>query len=88
MQEQFTAILQAFKKEGVDIHAVEYSFTPYSLNTPLSFKFDNLSVLLDFLGLKPGGAQSEAIAHKLTDEGLNPETFFFVNFYKPKVAEI
>jgi hypothetical protein len=88
MQEQFTAILQAFTKEGIDIHAVEYSFTPYSLNTKLSFKFDNLREFLEFLELNPGSTESEAITHKLTDSGLNPDTFFFVNFYKPKVAEI
>lgn len=85
---QFSAILQAFEKEGVDIHDVEYSFTPYSLNTSLSFKFQNLEVFLGFLGLEQDTTQSEAINQKLTDAGLNPETFFFVNFYKPKVAEL
>lgn len=87
MQDNFSDINQAFEKNGVDVASATYSFTPYSLNTPLSFRFENLAELILFLKIS-GQDKADQLRHMLTDAGLEPDKFFFVNFYKPKVAEL
>jgi hypothetical protein len=85
----FAAIKIAFQQAGIDVQSAGYSFTPYSLNTPLSFKFENISELLAFLGIDASAsAKTEHITTMLAEAGLDPNTFFYVNFYKPKVAEL
>lgn len=90
MKEDFEIIRSAFEEAGVTISTAEYSITPYSLNTKLSFKFNNLEELLDFLGLNASQTdpKAEAIKSTFVKESLDPNNFFYVNFYKPKVAEL
>ncbi len=64
---------------------LDYKITGYSLNQKLSFKFENLDHFVEFLNL----AQSDAPAVKLEmlqatllENGLDPNNFFFVNFFE------
>ncbi|KOS05391.1 hypothetical protein AM493_04595 [Flavobacterium akiainvivens] len=86
MQNDFSEIIKAFEKNGVDVASAAYSFTAYSLNTPLSFRFENLAAFLLFLNVSAD--KQGQVKQMLTDAGLEPDKFFFVNFFKPKVAEI
>lgn len=90
MTDNFKIISEAFQHAGVDVHTAEYSITGYSLNTNLSFKFSNLDEFLTFLGLALGAenAKAEKISALLVEAGIDPANFFYVNFYKPKVAEL
>ncbi|MNK15881.1 hypothetical protein D3C87_340350 [compost metagenome] len=90
MKENFNIIIQAFEKAGIDIPTVEYSITPYSLNTELSFRFGNLEQFLLFLNLKaPDDDEKISIINTMMiEEGIEPNKFFYVNFYRPKVAEL
>lgn len=90
MKSEFNLITQAFKETGVNIKTVQYSITPYSLNTPLSFKFSNADDLLLLLGLNPTEDKEkiEQIHKMLLDSNIKPNNFFYVNFYKAKVAEL
>lgn len=90
MNENFTTINEAFKAAGIDVAAAEYSFTLYSLNTKLSFKFANLMEFLQFLALEPS-LDFEKVQHiksMFIEAGVDPDNFFYVNFFKPKVAEL
>jgi len=86
----FVAINDAFQKAGIAVASAEYSFTAYSLNTPLSFKFENLEEFVAFLSLDTtkDKVKAEHIKVMLADAALDPNTFFYVNFFKPKVAEL
>ncbi|MGV3461013.1 MAG: hypothetical protein ACO1N9_11245 [Flavobacterium sp.] len=90
MKEDFKIIRDAFEEAGVEINSAEYSITPYSLNTKLSFKFNNLEELLEFLGVNDSQSnpKAEAIRATFVKESLDSNNFFYVNFYKPKVAEL
>lgn len=90
MNENFDEIVQMFKKAGLDVRTAEYNITEYSLNSELSFKFENFDHLIQFLD-SYGDASKEAkenINALLVKEGLDPDKPFYVNFYKPKVAEL
>lgn len=92
MNESFVIIKDALAKAGIAVKFVQYSFTPYSLNTDLSFKFKNLTEFLTFLELdKHNAAHHEkinAIKSILADVRLHQDKSFYVNFYKPKVTEL
>jgi len=90
MNQNLTTIKEAFKKSGIDITTAEYSITEYSLNTDLSFKFNNLDEFLAFLDFSASedSGKVEQISARLIDCSINPDKFFYVNFYKPKVAEL
>jgi hypothetical protein len=90
MTENFKIIRDAFEEAGVEVNTAEYNITPYSLNTKLSFKFSNLEELLEFLGLNQSQTdpKAEAVRAMFIKESLDPNNFFYVNFYKPKVAEL
>jgi hypothetical protein len=90
MNNNFSAIQDAFENAGIEVANAEFSFTAYSLNTSLSFKFENISEFTAFLDLNApkDASKIERILVMLTDAGLDPNTFFYVNFYKPKVAEL
>lgn len=88
MKENFKPIKQAFEKAGVDVQKAEFSITEYSLNTDLSFKFDNLNELLSFLEISAHSEKFKAINAMIIDSGVDSNNFFYVNFYKPKVAEL
>lgn len=90
MNENFNSISKSFEDAGVSVATAEFSITEYSLNTDLSFKFNNVDELLLFLDLKanPKAAKVEQINTMLVEAGVNPDSFFYVNFYKPTVAEL
>lgn len=90
MEDNFRIITDAFTKAGIEITTAEYSITAYSLNTELSFKFENLDIFLRFLRLdrSKDAQRVETINSLLAESGIDPNSFFFVNFYKPKVAEL
>lgn len=89
MKENFKIIIQAFEKAGIDMPTVEYSITQYSLNTELSFRFENLEEFLHFLNLTPDDNEKiTLIKTMMIEEGIEPNNFFYVNFYRPKVAEL
>ena len=90
MKENFQIILEAFENAGIEVGNAEYSITEYSLNTDLSFKFENLDEFLEFLNLSgPSDAEKiENVRNAVIEEGLDPGDFFYVNFYSPKVAEL
>lgn len=90
MKENFETIIQAFKKAGVDIPTVQFSITEYSLNTDLSFRFGNLSEFLLFLNLASpqDDERIDEIQSMFVETGVDPHKFFYVNFYRPKVAEL
>jgi hypothetical protein len=90
MTDNFKTIADAFGNAGIDVHTAEYSITEYSLNTPMSFKFSDLDEFLSFLGLNADTDSSriEKIHSMLVEASIDPKGFFYVNFYKPKVAEL
>jgi len=90
MENNFDEIVATFKKAGLDVRTSEYSITEYSLNTDLSFRFENFDELIAFLDVN-GAASAEAkenINAMLIKEGIDPDKYFYVNFFKPKVAEL
>jgi hypothetical protein len=91
MNENISTINEAFKKSGVDVATAQYSITEYSLNTDLSFKFSSLQEFLSFLDVDAtadDNGRAELVKAKIVEAGVNPDSFFYVNFYKPKVAEL
>jgi len=88
MNENLNSIHDAFKKLGIEAAAAQYSITEYSLNTDLSFKFSDLDELLAFLEAGDDPAKSELVKAKVAESGVDTDSFFYVNFYKPKVAEL
>lgn len=90
MNEKLNSINSAFEKEGVNITTAQYSITEYSLNTGLSFKFNGMEDFLSFLAIEAAtdAGKAELVKAKIIEAGVNPDSFFFVNFYKPKVAEL
>lgn len=90
MDGNFETLKQAFATAGITIKDAAYSITPYSLNTPLSFKFNNLKELLHFLELSAevDAHKTEAVNKMVLDAGLDANNFFYVNFFKEKIAEL
>lgn len=90
MKENFKTILQAFNKAGLKLGSVQFSITEYSLNTELSFKFENLDDFLAFLHFDGPADENKAedVSNAVIETGLDPENFFYVNFYKPEVTEL
>ena len=92
MSGNFKHILDALIKEG--FHQLEddkpgkpydYKLTPYSLNTNLSFKFDNLDHFLEFLKHSRADTTPEKVAlvkATFLELGFDPLQFFYVNFYE------
>lgn len=90
MKEYFKTITEAFRSAGIEVHKAEYSITEYSLNTDLSFRFNNIDEFIEFLNLS-GPADEEKVENIntiLIEEGIDPKGFFYVNFYQPKVVEM
>lgn len=88
MNEGFNIIRDEFHKAGIDSKKVEFSITEYSLNTKLSFKFNNLDELLFFLEVSASSEKANVITAMVVEAGVDPEKYFYVNFFKPKVAEL
>lgn len=90
MDDTFKTISSAFEEAGVAVATAEYSITEYSLNTSLSFRFENIHEFLKFLDINDRAHErkAEEISTMLINSAINPESFFYVNFYEPKVAEL
>ena len=95
MNEQFKTIAETLIREGFQGlattagqlgKALDFNMTPYSLNTPLSFKFNNLDDLLSFLHAHNGTSElstkSPVLQTALIELGLDPKEFFYVNFFE------
>ncbi|PZR20062.1 MAG: hypothetical protein DI539_11950 [Flavobacterium psychrophilum] len=88
MKDQFNVITDAFHAAGIDSKKVEFSITEYSLNSKLSFKFNNIKELMLFLDITPVSEKGKAVKAMFVEAGIDPDKFFYVNFFKPKVAEL
>lgn len=90
MKENFKSILESFEEAGIALSNAEFSITEYSLNTSLSFRFENLDELLDFLHINESADNErvEKIHNALVEAGVDADNFFYVNFYSPKIAEL
>jgi len=92
MKENFKAISEALSKAGFKNTLenpggkhLDFNITPYSLNTKLSFRFDNYNDFIEFLELSNNAASEERIAlihNAFAELGLNPDEFFYVNFFE------
>src|SRR6476469_1145309 len=98
MKENFKAISEALSNAGFrnslenkEGKHLDFNITPYSLNTKLSFRFDSLSDFTEFLELSNNAASEERITlinNAFAELGLNPEDFFYVNFFEKKEPEM
>ena len=94
MSENFKFIVDTMMKEGFSQlpdknpasgRPYDYKITPYSLNTTLSFKFDNLNHFTEFLTHSDADTSTEKLAlisTTLIELGLDPNQFFYVNFFE------
>ena len=92
MKENFLAISNALKDAGFkqslessEGKLLDFKFTPYSLNTKLSFRFDNLKEFCIFLresGHEIQEKEQNMIKAALLELGLKPDEFFYVNFFE------
>ncbi|MBF6609310.1 MAG: hypothetical protein ITG00_11345 [Flavobacterium sp.] len=93
MNDTFKPIIAALVKEG--FHQIpseensggktlDFNITPYSLNTPLSFKFDNLPHFIEFLKMsqKVSDEKIELMRATLQELDLDESKFFYVNFFE------
>ncbi len=84
----FDALAQAGYKEKLENEAgspIDFKFTPYSLNTKLSFRFDNADDFFEFLqssGNELTEEKKSLIQAAIVELGLNPAEYFWVNFYE------
>ncbi len=71
---------------------LDFKITQYSLNTDLSFKFLNSEDFLNFLNYSSHEEITEEkiglLNAAILEQGLNPDDFFYVNFYKKEVNEL
>jgi hypothetical protein len=71
---------------------LDFKITQYSLNTDLSFKFLNSEDFVSFLNYSSSEDISKEkiglINASIIEQGLNPDDFFYVNFYKKEVNEL
>lgn len=79
-------------KKEAEGKPLDFKITPYSLNTKLSFKFDNLAHFVEFLRLHDTQSIEEktaALQATLNELGLDSNEFFYVNFFeKDKEVEM
>jgi len=78
-------------KKEADGKPLDFNITPYSLNTKLSFKFDSLAHFVEFLRLHDVAwieEKNAALQATLNELGLNPNEFFYVNFFERKAPEM
>jgi hypothetical protein len=99
MNDHFKTILDTLITEGfqqlTDKNSeikkpLDFRITPYSLNTKLSFKFDNLQHFIEFLKLSNGHTPAEQLATlnaTFIELGLDPNQFFYVNFFEKGVPQ-
>lgn len=101
MNDNFKSIIESLVRNGFieskeslkDLGArLDFKITQYSLNTDLSFKFDNWEEFIGFLNLSSLEEINEEkeglIKAMVLEQGLDPDDFFYVNFYKKEVNEL
>jgi hypothetical protein len=101
MNDNFKNIIDSLIKNGFieseenvkDLgNKLDFKITQYSLNTDLSFKFLNSEDFVNFLNY----SSSEEITKEkiglinatILEQNLDPNDFFYVNFYKKEVNEL
>ncbi len=94
MTYNFNAILDTLVKEGFQTltdkkeqqgRPLDFKITPYSLNTSMSFKFDNLNHFIAFLQLHDVTHMDEkatVLKTKLMELSIDANDFFYVNFFE------
>lgn len=94
MNQHFKTILDTLIAEGFhsltekkahEGKPLDFKITPYSLKTKLNFKFDNLDHFIEFLKLHDTTDldKKTAVCQVTFNElGLNPNEFFYVNFFE------
>lgn len=89
MEQSIKKIAGVLLEEGIQRN-IQYSITAYSLNTKLSFKFENSDDLIALLkeADTTSNPDKALIEKAIIDSGLNPDQFFYVNFFKEKVTEL
>ncbi len=88
MKENFKAISDALTQAGFKTSLesaegmpLDFKITPYSLNTKLSFRFENLDDLTEFLS-HTTSVDPAQLNTSFMELGLNPHEFFWVNFFE------
>ncbi len=92
----FNALVQAGFHQLPDaapgtVKPYDFKITPYSLNTGLSFKFENLNHFIAFLKRSENITEEEIVVlqNSFVDLGIDPNDFFYVNFFeRGKEAEM
>ena len=82
---------QLTEQVGGEVRALDFKITPYSLNTKLSFKFDNLDHFIEFLKLHDNRdveKKTAVLQATLFDLGLDVKEFFWVNFFERVDEEV
>lgn len=93
MTDSYKEILDALVKEGFHElpetspktgKAFDFKLTPYSLNTKLSFRFENLDHFIEFLKRSDSDSAKriEVLNTTFIELGLDPAQFFWVNFFE------
>lgn len=93
MNDNYSPVLAALVKEGFhqlpdsNIEAckeLDFKITEYSLNTSLSFKFESLPHLVEFLKLsqKINDEKIAMLQNTFLELGIDPNNFFYVNFFE------
>lgn len=94
MNDNFKTIVDALIKEGFQSltdakeaqgRPLDYKISQYSLNTALSFKFNNLPHFIEFLKLHELSHLSEkstVLQTTLMELSIDPNSFFYVNFFE------
>lgn len=87
MKESYQVISDALHEAGFKSSLedkagpLDFKITEYSLNTKLSFRFENLQDLIDFLS-QTGHAEVEHLQASFMDLGIDPDKYFWVNFFE------
>lgn len=81
-----TLIAEGFRLSSrTDGRELDYKITPYSLNTKLSFRFDDLEHFVAFLRESDPGMTDDRITvlyATFNELALKPNEFFYVNFFE------
>lgn len=87
IKEGFQSLTDAKEEEG---RPLDYKISAYSLNTSLSFKFNNLAHFIEFLKLHRMSdltEKSTLLQTTLMELSIDPNNFFYVNFFEKSSDE-
>ncbi len=82
IKEGFQTLIDKKEQQG---RPLDFKITPYSLNTSMSFKFDNLDHFLAFLKLHHAyhlEEKSAVLQTTLLELSIDSNDFFYVNFFE------